>query len=51
MDAMQLSGWKNGAEVPLPFDDDEYLAILNEKIKTSRLKEVEEKVENTAGTY
>ena len=51
MDAMQLSGWKNGAEVPLPFDDDEYLAILNEKIKTSRLKVVEEKVENTAGTY
>ena len=51
MDAMQLSGWKNGAEVPLPFDDDEYLAILNEKIKTSRLKEVEDKVANTAGTY
>ncbi|MBE5733088.1 MAG: Gfo/Idh/MocA family oxidoreductase [Clostridiales bacterium] len=51
MDAMQLSGWKNGAEVPLPFDDDEYLEILNEKIKTSRLKEVEDKVANTAGTY
>ncbi len=51
MDAMQLSGWKNGAEVPIPFDDDEYLKILNEKIKTSRLKEVEDKVVNTAGTY
>ncbi len=51
MDAMQLSGWKNGAEVALPFDDDEYLEILNEKIKTSRLKDVEDKVANTAGTY
>lgn len=51
MDAMQLSGWKNGKEVPIPFDDDEYLAILNEKIKTSRLKETSDKVENTAGTY
>ena len=51
MDAMQLSGWKNGAEVPLPFDDDEYIEILNEKIKTSRLKDVEDKVANTAGTY
>jgi predicted dehydrogenase len=51
MDAMQLSGWKNGAEVALPFDDDEYIEILNEKIKTSRLKDVEDKVANTAGTY
>lgn len=51
MDAIQLSGWKNGEEVSLPINDDEYLDILNEKIKTSRLKVVEEKVENTAGTY
>lgn len=51
MDAMQLSGWKNGAEIKLPFNDDEYLEILNEKIKTSRLKVVEDKTENTAGTY
>ena len=51
MDAMLLSAWK-GQAIALPFDDDEYLALLNEKIATSRKKEnVVETVLNTDNTY
>ena len=51
MDAMLLSAWK-GQAIDLPFDDDEYLALLNEKIAGSRKKEnVVETVLNTDDTY
>ena len=38
MNAIELSGWKNGAEVTLPVNEDEYLAELNKRRATSRLK-------------
>ena len=52
MNAIELSGWKNGAMVTLPVNEDEYLEILNEKRANSRLKVAkEEKVEDTNGTF
>lgn len=51
MDAMLLSAWK-GQAIDLPFDDDEYLALLNERIAGSRKKEnVVETVLDTDDTY
>ena len=38
MNAIELSGWKNGAEVILPVNEDEYLEELNKRRATSRLK-------------
>lgn len=38
MNAIELSGWKNGAEVVLPVNEDEYLAELNKRRAVSRLK-------------
>lgn len=51
MDAIQLSGWKNSEEITLPFDEDEYVKILNEKRKTSRYKKGDSFVADTAGTF
>lgn len=52
MNAIELSGWRNGAPVTLPVNEDEYLEELNKKIATSRLKKVDDNVvANTAGTY
>ncbi len=52
MNAIEYSGWHNGEEVTLPIDGDKYLAELNEKKKTSKLREVlNETVADTAGTY
>ena len=52
MNAIELSGWKGGARVTLPVDEDEYLAELDIRRATSRLKTAtEEKVIDTAGTY
>ena len=39
MNAIELSGWRNGEEVTLPIDEEIYLAELNKKRATSRLKE------------
>ena len=39
MNAIELSGWRNGEEVTLPIDEDAYLAELNKKRAVSRLKE------------
>lgn len=51
MDAMMLSGWL-GKTVELPFDDDLYLEILQEKIKNSKVKKTGvDIVSNTEGTY
>lgn len=38
MNAIELSGWNNGAEVTLPVNEDEYLSELNKRRATSRLK-------------
>jgi predicted dehydrogenase len=52
MNAMELSGWRNGAEVTLPLDEDEYLKELNLHRATSRGKaNVKEAIADTAGTY
>ena len=52
MNAIELSGWRNGAPVTLPVNEDEYLEELNKRIATSRLKKVDDNVVfNTAGTY
>ena len=52
MNAIELSGWKGGAKVSLPVDEEEYLRELNARRATSRLKEnVVETVTNTLGTY
>ncbi len=52
MNAIELSGWRGGARVELPVNEDEYLAELNIRRATSRLKVGEEKsAQNTKGTY
>ena len=38
MNAIELSGWRGGARVSLPTNEDEYLAELTERCKTSRRK-------------
>ena len=52
MNAIEFSGWRGGVRVELPVNEDEYLAELNEKRKTSRLKtQTVETVSDTAGTF
>lgn len=52
MNAIELSGWKNSKVVTLPVDEDEYLEILNEKRKHSRLKVGNDSVVmDTNGTF
>ncbi len=52
MNAIELSGWRNGEPVTLPVNEEEYLEELNKKRATSRLKVVDDNtVTNTAGTY
>ena len=52
MNAIELSGWRNGARVTLPVDEDEYLAELNIRRANSRLKSaVADQITDTAGTY
>jgi len=52
MNAIELSGWKNSKVVSLPIDEDEYLEILNEKRKHSRLKVSDDSiVMDTNGTF
>ena len=38
MNAIELSGWKNGEEVTLPIDEEAYLSELNKHRATSRIK-------------
>lgn len=42
MNAIELSGWNNGAEVVLPVNEEVYLAELTKRSKTSETKEVRE---------
>ena len=52
MNAIELSGWKNGEEVSLPVNEDEYLSYLNEHRKASRYKAVsDDTVADTTGTF
>ncbi len=52
MNAIELSAWNNGKEIVLPIDEEEYLAELNKRCKTSKMREVnDEQVVNTLGTY
>ena len=52
MNAIELSGWKNGAEISLPVSEREYLRYLNAKRKTSRYKAVsDDTVADTTGTF
>ena len=52
MNAIELSGWKNGEEVSLPVNEEEYLSYLNEHRKTSRFKAVsDDTVADTTGTF
>lgn len=52
MNAIEYSGWNGGAEVTLPVDGKKYLAALDERRKTSRIKTTEDSAAlNTAGTY
>ena len=49
--AMHLSAW-TGREVELPFDDEEFYALLMERVATSRRKEnVKTVVSDLSGTY
>lgn len=38
MNAIELSGWKQGARVDLPVDEEEYLEELTKRVRTSRVK-------------
>ena len=52
MNAIELSGWNNGAEVSLPIDEDLYFQELDKRRKNSRRKEaVIETVADTASTF
>ncbi len=52
MNAIELSGWKNGEEVSIPVSEREYLRYLNAKRKTSRYKAVsDDTVADTSGTF
>ena len=44
MNAIELSGWKNGEEITLPVNEDEYLVELNKRRATSRKKDAKETV-------
>ena len=44
MNAIELSGWKDGASINLPVDEEEYLRELNYRRERSRLKEVKDEV-------
>ncbi len=48
--AMHLSSWL-GTEVAVPFDEERFLALLNERRKTSRLKEDRDVTMSTEGSY
>ena len=52
MNAIELSGWKGGAPVTIPVNEDEYLEELNKRRATSRLKVVDDSaVADTSNTF
>ncbi|MBR2926805.1 MAG: Gfo/Idh/MocA family oxidoreductase [Clostridia bacterium] len=52
MNAIELSGWNGGEQISIPVDEDRYYAELQEKNKTSKLKDVDDtRVDNTASSF
>ena len=51
MNAIELSGWKNGEEIVLPVNEEEYLTHLQKRCEKSRIKDVEDTVANTNGSF
>ena len=51
MNAIQYSGWLGSARVSLPVDEDAYLAELDKRRATSRLKSGKERIADTTGTF
>ncbi len=52
MNAMLMSGWLGGATVNVPVDEKAYIAMLEEKIKNSKIKKSgSDKLLSTEGTY
>ena len=52
MNAIELSGWKNGEEISLPVNEEEYLGYLNAHRKISRYKKADDNaVADTTGTF
>ena len=52
MNAIELSGWKQGRRITLPVDEEEYLKELNIRIKNSKEKRaIEIKVVDTKNTF
>ncbi len=52
MNGIELSGWKGGERISLPVDENEYLACLCEKRKTSRRRNVsDDTVLDTKGSF
>jgi predicted dehydrogenase len=52
MNAIELSGWKGGAPVTIPVDEEEYLRELNIRRANSRHKEVDDNVVvSTIGSF
>ncbi len=52
MNAMELSSWKDGAEIRLPVDEEEYLEHLNIRRAASRFDpSAKSRVEDTSGAF
>ncbi len=52
MNAIELSGWRGGAKVTLPVDEDEYLQELNKRVATSRHKDPSlDRISDTTGSF
>ena len=52
MNAIELSGWRNGETVTLPVDEDIYLSELNARRATSRAKTAKASAsEDMSGTF
>lgn len=52
MNAIELSGWKDGEKITLPVNEEEYLTELNKRRATSKLKVVTNtKVEDMSDTF
>lgn len=52
MNAIELSGWKNGEKITLPVDEDEYLKELNKRKETSKAKNVTNfKIQDMSDTF
>lgn len=51
MNAIELSGWKDGAKIVLPVDEDEYLRELNIRREKSQVKDTEDIMFDISGSF